>query len=139
MEVRKLMQRKLITVTPSSTLHEAAVKMKKEDIGSVLVVEDGMMLKGILTDRDIALAVAADDEDPNKTTIGKIMKTELITIGSSDDITAAIRVMCSGNVRRLPVCEKGKIVGLLSSADVASEIKEEINNFIGLEEAFAKH
>ena len=139
MQIKRIMQRELVTVLPSSSIHEAAVKMKKENIGSILVVENGKTLKGILTDRDIAMAVAADSLDPKKTHISKIMTTDPITIKADADIESALRVMHSGNVWRLPVCENKKVLGLLSSADIATELKEEFDQFMGLEEAFVKH
>jgi signal-transduction protein with cAMP-binding, CBS, and nucleotidyltransferase domain len=91
------------------------------------------------TDRDIALAVAAENKDPKNVCAYEIMTDEPITVASDADIESALRMMSTGNVRRLPVCEKGKLVGMLSSADLASELKEEIDNYIGLEGGFAKH
>lgn len=122
-----------------STIHEAAIKMRDYDIGSILIISDEGKLEGILTDRDIALAVAADLMKPRKSRVYEIMMTEPIIIQSDADIETALSTMCEANVRRLPVCENGTVIGLLSSADIASEIKEEINRFMGLEEAFAKH
>ena len=113
--------------------------MKGDGVGSVLVVDEGMRLKGIVTDRDIALAVAADDKDPNKTFINSIMTGEPEIISSDADMENALSVMKRKNIRRLPVTENGKLVGLLSTADLATEIKAEFDNFMGLEEAFAKH
>lgn len=138
MVVRQKMQKELVTVLPSSSVHEAALKMKEYGVGSVLVVEEGWQLRGILTDRDIAIKVAADFKDPQTTYVADIM-TDPITVDAAADIDSALRIMDGANIRRLPVTENGKVVGLLSSADVASEIREEFLQFIGLEEAFAKH
>lgn len=55
------------------------------------------------------------------------------------DFTSALELMKKANIRRLPITENGKLVGLLSSADIATEIREEFDEFIGLEEAYAKH
>lgn len=139
MIVRQIMQKQLITVLPSSTVHEAAIKMREQAVGSVLVVEEGWKLKGILTDRDITMAVAADAKDPKITCTCDIMTTDPITLNSDADIDSALRIMNRANIRRLPVTENGKLVGLLSSADLATEMKEQFNQFFGLEEAFAKH
>jgi CBS domain-containing protein len=139
MFVRQKMQKKLVTVLPSSSVHEAALKMKEYGVGSVLVVEEDWQLRGILTDRDIAMKVAADFDDPQTTCAGDIMTTNPITVDAAADIDSALRIMNSANIRRLPVTENGRVVGLLSSADVAAEIREEFDHFIGLEEAFAKH
>ena len=139
MLVRQKMHKELVTVLPSSFVHEAALKMKEQGIGTVLVVDEGWKLRGILTDRDIAMTVAADSKDPKTTYTCDIMTVDPITINADADIDSALRIMNRANIRRLPVTENGKLVGLLSSADVAAEIKEEFDQFIGLEEAFAEH
>ena len=139
MKVRQLMHTELVTILPNATLHDAALKMKEKKVGSILIVEDTEKLKGIVTDRDITLAVAADFKDPKTTFASDIMSKEPVTIQSDADVDYALRIMSESNVRRLPVCESEKLIGILSSADVATEIREELNQFIGLEEAFAKH
>lgn len=138
MIVKQLMQKDVITCSPSETIHQAAVKMKKYDIGSVLIVEDGSKLKGILTDRDIALNIGADSKNPETTAVSAIMTQNPVSINFNADVDDALKAMNKANVRRLPVVEDGNLVGLLSSADLAVEIKEELDQFIGLEGALAK-
>jgi CBS domain-containing protein len=138
MKISQLMQTDLITCTPSTTVHDVAAKMKKDNVGSVLIIEDGGMLKGIVTDRDIALTVAADSKDASTTRISEVMTPNPRTINSDADVDSALKIMSRENVRRLPVTRDGHVVGLLSSADVAAEIKEEIDELIGLEQAFSK-
>ncbi len=139
MKVRELMNRDIVSILPTATLHDAAQKMKEYHIGSVLICEDGWDLTGILTDRDISLAVAADFKDPKTTFASDIMKKEPVTIRSDADVDQALMLMNRAVIRRLPVCENKKVIGMLSTSDVASELKDELNQFIGLEEAFAKH
>lgn len=139
MKVKQLMQKELITILPNATIRDAALKMKGNNIGSVLIVDDSGKLQGIVTDRDISLAVAADSRDPVKTLAADIMSEEPVSIPADADLDYALRVMSDSNVRRLPICEKERVVGILSSSDVAGEIKEEIIQFLRLEEAFAKH
>lgn len=138
MKVKKIMNKQLVSLPIEATIHDAAIKMREHGVGSVLIMGEGDKLEGILTDRDIAMVTAADCKNPKKTCAYDIMMTEPITIQSNADLESALRVMNTTNVRRLPVCENGKVVGLLSSADIAAEIREEINQFMGLEEAFAK-
>ena len=138
MMVKQLMQKDAITCSPSETIHQAAVKMKQYDIGSVLIVEDGSKLKGILTDRDIALKLGAESKDPETTFVSDIMTPNPVSINLNADVDEALKAMNTANVRRLPVMEDGNLVGLLSSADVATEIKEELDQFIGLEGSLAK-
>lgn len=139
MKVRELMNKDVVSILPTATLHDAALKMKENNIGSILICEDGVNLKGIITDRDISLAVAADFRDPKTTFASDIMRKEPVTVESDADVDYALRLMSKSVIRRLPVCENKKVVGILSTADVATEIKDELNQFIGLEEAFAKH
>lgn len=139
MKVHQIMQKQLVSVSNTATIHDATLKMKEERVGSVLIVDENNRLLGIVTDRDVALAVAAENKDPNNVCAYEIMTDEPITVASDADIEAALRMMSTGNVRRLPVCEKGKLVGMLSSADLASELKEEFDNYINLEGGFAKH
>jgi len=139
MKVRELMNRDIVSILPTATLHDAALKMKEYRIGSVLICEDGWDLTGILTDRDISLAVAADFKDPKTTVASDIMRKEPVTIRSDADVDQALMLMNRAVIRRLPVCENKKVIGMLSTSDVASELKDELNQFIGLEEAFAKH
>jgi CBS domain-containing protein len=112
--------------------------MKDNAVGSVLIVEDGGILSGLVTDRDIALNVAADSKDPQTTRINEVMSSDPATINFDADVESALRIMSQKNIRRLPVTQDGKVVGLISSADVAVEIKEEIDQLIGLEQAFSK-
>ncbi len=130
------MRKELIIVNPSAAITEAARKMRDECVGAILVVE-GEALKGILTDRDVALAVAAEGKNPDTTRASDIMASEPKTIDSGQHIETALRLMREANVRRLPVIENGKLVGLLSMADLAIGIREQFDQFVGLEEAFA--
>jgi CBS domain-containing protein len=138
MKINKLMQKDLITCSPSATVHDVAELMRDHSVGSVLIVADGGNLKGIVTDRDIALNVAADSKDPQTTHIDEVMSTNPVTIDFDADVESALKTMSGENIRRLPVTQNGRVVGLLSSADVAVEIKEEIDQLIGLEQAFSK-
>ncbi len=138
MIVKNLMQKNVVTCSPSTNVHDVAGLMKDNNVGSVLIVEDGGMLKGIVTDRDIALNVAADSKDSRSTAISEVMTPNPNTISSDEDIESALKIMSKGNIRRLPVTQNEKLVGLLSSADLAVELKKEFDQFISLEEAIAK-
>ena len=114
MKISKLMNRDVVSILPTATLHDAAMKMKEEGIGSILICEEGLRLKGILTDRDIGMAVAAEFRDPRTTIASDIMKKEPVTIESDADMDSALRLMSKSVIRRLPVCENGKVIGMLS-------------------------
>jgi len=139
MKVREIMSREIVSILPTATLHDAAMKMKQHNVGSVLICEDEWNLKGIITDRDISLAVAANFRDPKTTYASDIMIDQPVTVDPGADVALALRLMNKSVIRRLPVCDNNEVVGILSTSDVASEIKNEFNQFIGIEEAFAKH
>jgi CBS domain-containing protein len=94
--------------------------MKQEDVGIVPIVE-GDRLVGTVTDRDIALRVVAEGKDPQSTSVREIASTDLVTVDPQQDLDEALRLMASHQVRRLPVVEGGKLVGIVAQADVARE------------------
>jgi CBS domain-containing protein len=109
-----------VTVEPSASIEEAAEKMKESDVGALLVV-DGDELKGIVTDRDIAVDAVGEGE-------GKVedaYSSDPATVSPDDDIDKAIELMREEKVRRLPVVEDGKPVGIVSLGDLAIEADEE--------------
>jgi CBS domain-containing protein len=111
------------TVSPSQSLAEAAEVMKGEDVGSVPVVEEGR-LAGIVTDRDIVIRAVAERRDPQTVKVDEIASRELVTVEPEQDMDEALALMARHQVRRLPVVEAGRLVGMLAQADVALEAKE---------------
>jgi CBS domain-containing protein len=113
------------TVDASSSVVEAAKLMRDEDTGIIPIV-DGDRLAGTITDRDLALRVVAEGRDPQTTTVAEVASRDLVTIDPQQDLDEALRLMARHQVRRLPVVEEdGKLVGILSQADVAREATPE--------------
>jgi CBS domain-containing protein len=137
MLIKNVMQKQLVSCPPSTSVHDVAGMMKDQKVGSVLISE-GESLKGIVTDRDIALRLASDSMDPLSTPISRIMTSNPATISSDADIESALQLMSKENIRRIPVTQDGRLVGLLSSADLAVELKQEVDQFFSLEESIAK-
>ena len=106
------------TVEASATLKDAAELMAKENIGNVLVVENGEV-QGIVTDRDIVVRGIAKGEDPTDASVREVASTDLETLSPDDSIDDAIKRMEQGDVRRLPVVDDGKPVGIVSLGDLA--------------------
>jgi len=121
--VRDVMTPTVQTVSPSQSLAEAAEVMKGEDVGSVPVVEEGR-LAGILTDRDIVTRAVAERRDPQAVKVDEVASRELVTVEPEQDLDEALALMARHQVRRLPVVEQGRLVGMLAQADVALEAKE---------------
>ena len=112
------------TVDRSATLVEAARFMKNGDIGNVLV-SDGGTVCGIVTDRDIVVRAIAEGCDPNATTVGEICSADLVTLDSTASLEEAKKLMSDHAVRRVPVVDNGKPVGIISLGDVAIEASGE--------------
>ncbi|MFA9444399.1 CBS domain-containing protein [Egicoccus sp. AB-alg6-2] len=117
-KIRDLMTTDPIVCDTSTTAAEAARRMRDSDVGDVLVEEDGT-LRGIVTDRDIALRVVADGTDGDEITIGEICSGDLVTVSPDDDLGDAVNVLREHHVRRVPVVEDGNAIGVLSIGDLA--------------------
>jgi CBS domain-containing protein len=134
-EIREVMTADPRTVTADSTVAEAARLMRDEDTGIAPIIE-GERLIGVITDRDIAIKVAAEGKDAQSTKVSEIAASDLVTIDPQQDLDEALRLMAKHQVRRLPVVEEdGKLVGILAQADIArhadsaraGEVVEEIS------------
>ena len=98
---------------------DIAKVLADEDIGSVIIC-DGDRLQGMVTDRDLAVGVLAKGKDPRSCTAGDLVDSqEVVTIGADDSIDEAIDTMKSHAVRRLPVIDGNKVVGIVAQADIA--------------------
>jgi CBS domain-containing protein len=102
---------------------DVAKLMRHYDVGSVPVVEDGNLV-GIITDRDIALRVVAEERDPTMTYAGEIATADPRAAGPGESLEQAYRRMASWRVRRLPVVNGERLVGMLAQADLVHELKD---------------
>ena len=119
MRVQDVMARNPIAVEITEPVSAAARLMRERNIGSIPVQDAKGRLRGMLTDRDIVLRCVAAGRDPAKVEIEDVMSTGAITAAPGEDVTAALARMKSEQVRRLPVVEGERLVGMLSLADVA--------------------
>jgi len=119
MQVREIMNRSVVSVSPEETVDLAARLLARHNIGALPVCTSDGKLQGVLTDRDIVLRCVALNRDPAATKTGDIMSRGVLTASPAEDAAAAGRVMAQGQVRRLPVVEGGKVVGFLSLGDLA--------------------
>ena len=117
--IRDVMTTNPETLPESTTVREAAETMRANDIGDVVVVDDNGAISGILTDRDIVVRVVAEGRDPRATRIGDIASRELTAVSPDDPVDRAVQLMRERAIRRLPVVDKGKPVGIVSIGDLA--------------------
>lgn len=119
MLVEKVMNRHVITATPETTLLEAAQIMADNHIGCIVVTK-GKKPVGMLTERDVLIAVASE-ANVKKIKIGSIMTHYLITIGPKRPVSKAITLMADNKIKKLPVVnDEGKLVGIVTASDIMS-------------------
>ncbi len=118
--VKDIMAKALISVNPETTALQIAKMMEQGGIGAVLVKENENLV-GIITDRDFATKIAANNL-PFDTPVEKIMSSPLITINSNEPISTAAEMMSSKKIRKLAVSENDKIVGLITSTDLVDQL-----------------
>ncbi|NTU64370.1 MAG: CBS domain-containing protein [Chloroflexi bacterium] len=114
----EVMSRPLATCAPDTNVTDVAAIMRDRDIGDVLIVEDGK-LRGIVTDRDLTLQALTSQDDPRQTPVSKYMSTKIVTGESTWNLTQVSSVMAEHQIRRLPIVQDGKLVGIISLGDVA--------------------
>jgi CBS domain-containing protein len=119
MNVSDLMTDAVVTVSPDEPVSVAARLLYRHNIGAIPVCTTDGRLRGILTDRDITLRCVATDNDPDRTTVGEIMSRSLVTVSPGDTVEEAAERMAQAQVRRLPVVEDGRLVGMLALGDMA--------------------
>ena len=118
--VKDIMAKTLISVNPTTTALQIAKMMEQGGIGAVLVKENEHLV-GIITDRDFATKIAANNL-PFDTPVKKIMSSPLITINYDESISAAAERMSSKKIRKLAVSDNGTIVGLITSTDLVDQL-----------------
>ncbi len=118
--VREVMTASPLTMSGNETLVAAARQMRDADVGNVIVSE-GDSVRGIVTDRDIVVRAVAEELDPRTTTLADVCTHDVVTLNADDPIEQAVQTMRTHAVRRLPVTEGGKVVGVVSLGDLAVE------------------
>lgn len=119
MLVKELMSKNPVTISQEESAAVAARLLSRHNLGSLPVCGSDGRLRGIVTDRDIVLRCVAAENDPDITPVREIMSRSMITVSPEDDVRSAAQLMAGRQVRRLPVVEKGKVVGMLSLGDMA--------------------
>lgn len=125
---RDVMTKTLVCAYPDDTVAHVARLMRSEDIGPVPIVQDdaSKKLMGIVTDRDLAIKVVAEELNPATTRVRDVMTTDVVTCRETDDIETALDAMSTNQLRRIPVVADGNmLVGIIAQADVATRLNPE--------------
>lgn len=118
--VRDIMTKNPVTIQANATMLEAARAMKTANIGDVIVLKEGNgELVGVVTDRDIVVRGVAEGREASNTRVGEVCSERVHTISPEEGVDEAIRVMRQHKIRRIPVMENNKPIGIVSMGDLA--------------------
>ncbi len=128
MLAKDVMKTEVVTVSPSAPITEAALSMREEDIGALVVVDDEGRPVGIITDRDIVVSVLANSKNPLEILVEEVMTKKLIVVQEDASIFELLKILAKNNIRRVPVMRRGKLVGIVSEDDLIVIITTELSN-----------
>jgi CBS domain-containing protein len=119
-KIRDLMTTNVVKIQGSASVSEAARHMRDSHIGAVVLEENGRVV-GLLTDRDVAVRAVAEGRDPKSTRVADVATRDVVTLSPEDGSDRAIQIMRERGVRRVPVVENDRVVGIISLGDLAIE------------------
>jgi CBS domain-containing protein len=122
---REIMTGGVECVREDESVLDAAKKMKELGVGALPICGNDDRLKGMLTDRDIVIKVLAEGLEPGGTTAGELAEGKPVTIGADDGLEELVRTMANHEVKRLPVIDGHRLVGVVSEADLAEHASPE--------------
>lgn len=136
MNVGSICTRRVITAHPQLDVQAAAELMRQEHVGFLVVVPEEprgpQPPLGVITDRDITIAVVAKRADPAALRVGDVMSIQPVLVGESDAIDVALRTMRRAGIRRVPVVNgRGEVVGVLSLDDLLEFVAREMESLSG--------
>jgi len=124
---REIMTPNPTIVKTDVSVADIAKRLRDEDIGAVIVCNQDNRIEGLITDRDIAVEIVAGGKDASGTKAGDLLSgMETVTIGADDDVREAVRTMKEHAVRRLPVIDGDRVIGMVSLADLARSVDDEL-------------
>lgn len=118
MQVKDLMMRHVVCVSPEDSVSSAAILLRRYNVGALPVLSREGKLRGMVTDRDIVTRCVAEDELPETSRVREIMTRGIVTVDEDADVREAARLMAGGRIRRLPVMRGDLVVGMLSLGDL---------------------
>jgi CBS domain-containing protein len=124
MELKEIMVRNVVTVDSQASVREAAKQMNLYEIGCVIVM-DKDNVSGILTERDLLTKVLEASKNAEKTKVKDVMSTKLVTGTSDMDVVDAARLMLKKKIKKLPIVNKGKLMGLVTFTDIVRTVRIE--------------
>jgi len=127
--IGSLMKTQMVTVAPDTTVAEASRSMSRNEVGAVLIVEQGQ-IRGILSERDVVARVVAEGRDPSTTEVPEAATQKVVTVDVHVHVRECAKLLRDEGIRHLPVTRDGKAAGILSSRDFFAYVVEGLEKFI---------
>lgn len=122
---REIMTGGVECASTADTLVDAARKMRELEVGALPICGEDDRLQGMVTDRDIVIRCVAEGADPSSVTVADLAEGKPVTIGADDPVEEVLRTMKDDGVRRLPVIDGHRLIGIVSQADVARNLPDD--------------
>ena len=132
MLVKEVMIKDVKTIRPTATIKEAATMMNENRFGSLMVVSGTGNIEGIVTERDILTDVVAEGKDSNCVRVEEIMTKDLVMISPDKTLEEAADIMTENKIKKLPVVEEGKLIGIVTATDLIAYEKDLIEKIATL-------
>jgi CBS domain-containing protein len=126
--LKDILNRDVITIGPTASVSEAAYLMMREEIGSLVVVDDERFPLGIITDRDLVISVIAGGKNSEEVIVEEVMTKDLVYIDESANIMDILSTLSEYSIRRMPVTKDGKLIGIVSVDDLIVVIATELSD-----------
>lgn len=122
---------KVATTTPEKTIQECAVQMRREHVGSLVVIDENAKPLGMITDRDITIEGVAKGLDLARTSVAVLMTAPVVTAAENEGMVVALARMRENGIRRLPIVdESGRLVGVITNSNLIKELSELLDSLV---------
>ena len=126
--LKEILNRKVITISPTASVSEASYLMMREEIGSLVVVDDQRFPVGIITDRDLVISVIAEGRIPEEVIVEEVMSKDLVYVDEDTNILDILSTLSEYSIRRMPVTKDGRLTGIVSVDDLIVVIATELTD-----------
>ena len=137
--LKEILNRNVITISPTASVSEASYLMMREEIGSLVVVDDQRFPVGIITDRDLVISVIAEGKNSDEIIVEQVMAKDLVYVEEDTDIMDILSTLSEYSVRRMPVTKDGRLTGIISVDDLIVVIATELTGLLWLLAASQKY
>jgi len=121
-----MLNRDVITIVPTAPVSEAEYLMMREEVGSLVVVDDQMFPVGIVTDRDLVVSAIAEGKNPEESIVEEVMTKDVVYVDEETNILDILSTMSEYSIRRMPVTKDGRLTGIISVDDLIVVIATEL-------------